>query len=157
MFATTIYLDKPIPLDRLAGAFASATDVSLDRVAAITRADFERSPRRWFIDGQAIGLQVWEERGDFPFAVEFLAREDVAFPTVIGQVTRELGVTALTDVFGVDPMSDTVWTMVTPDGTRTTVFTDNVDAGDEEPDLVLHPLSRLIYEARRQPPTVVTI
>jgi len=151
MFATTIYLDKPIPLHRLAEAFAAAAGASVDRVATITRSDFERSPHRWFADGQTIGLQIWEEGGDFSLAVELLSRDQIAFPDLLAGVTRTLGATALTDVFGVDPSSDSAWTMVTPDGAATTVYT-NTD--DEEPDLVLSPESRKIYTARRQAPVI---
>jgi hypothetical protein len=150
MFATTIYLDRAIPLRRLATAFAAATGDSVDRVATITRSDFERSPRRWFSDAQTIGLQTWEEGGDFPLAVEFLSREDLAFPDVLVGVTRALGATALTDVFGVDPLSDSMWTMVAPDGSATTVYMDTGDEDEvDQPDLVLSPESRKVYEAHQ--------
>jgi len=47
-----------------------------------------------------------------------------------------------------------MWTMVTPEGATTTVFVDNADAGDDEPDFVLDSALRVIYEARRRSPTI---
>jgi hypothetical protein len=149
MFSTAFHLDRIIAPVRMAEVFASATGVSPDRLRVITRDDFVRSPWRWFTDEVNLGIQTALYRGDFPFEVELFSREDLDMRSVLQSVVHDLGVAALTDEFDVNPLADSEWLMISPDGSSTVVYADSDEFGADDPAIILEPESRAIYEAKR--------
>ncbi len=148
MFATTIYLDKSIPIGQLAKAFAAATSIAPDQVVTMTRADFERSPRHWFNEEHRIGLQWWHERGDFPLAIEIVSRFNLDARTVLPYVAHDLGVAILTEPLDAD-LLDTGWRAIVPDGSSAIVFADADELDADDPAIILEPESRARYRALR--------
>ncbi len=156
MFATTIYLDRIIPTDQLAAIFAVAAGVEPNRVARITRIDFEQSPRHWFTDDHAVGLQTWKEGGDFPFAVEFISRSTPHLRAVLDRAARDLDVAILTDELDAD-LFDTGWRVITPNGLSAIVHADSDQLDSDDPAIVLEPDSRARYQALRAKRAVETV
>ncbi len=156
MFATTIYLDRIIPPDQLAVIFAAAAGVEPNRVARITRGDFEQSPRHWFRDDHALGLQTWDEGGDFPFAVEFISRSTPNLRAVLDRAAHDLDVAILTDGLDAD-LFDTGWRVIMPDGSSAIVHADPDQLDGDDPAIVLEPDSRARYQALRAKREVETV
>jgi hypothetical protein len=149
MFVTAFQIDNPGVTHRLGKVLAAATDTPLGRVRVVTADDLERSPRPWFVDNVDLGIQITRHRGDFPAEVEVFSRAEYDQRKVLERVARELDVTILTDQFDVNPLADTEWLMISPDGSSAVVYADGDEFGADDPAIILEPESRAVYEAKR--------
>jgi len=149
MFATTLYFDKVIPPGRLASAMADATGTDIEQIRVITQEEFERAPWPWFRESDLLGLTTSNLRGEFPFAIDLVARPDINLRSTLDHIARSLHVAVLTDEFDVNPLSDAEWLMVSADGSFTKVIADPEAFGADDPAIILEPESHAVHEAKR--------
>jgi hypothetical protein len=148
MWSTLFHIDRAVDLDRLTAAVADVIGVPRRKVAGIALEDFRANPRAWFTDAMVVGIQTGMMRGDFPLEVTVTARTDQDTEPFVRSLALALGVTILTDEFGVESWTDDQWMMLTPDGEATKVLTNDDDFGAEDPAINLLPEYRALYEAR---------
>jgi hypothetical protein len=153
MFTTDLYVDRPIPDSHLAKAFARVTGISPSHVAVLRRNDLDRLGTIWAEGWPQIVLRTSHIRGDFPFAIELIARSahvEEGLRQTLASVVQHLGVSILTDEFQGDSVVVSEFLLFAPDGVQVPVAIDDEGFTAEEPTLALLPDSRRVYEAHRQ-------
>ena len=146
--STLFHLDRIMNADTLATGVAQVAGVPREAVATADFSDVDRVPVAWFTDDHDLGIQFDTMRGDFPQEVTVVSHAPRDFEALVRLLAPALGVTVLTDEFGVNPYSDAEWTMITPDGTATPVLADEDEFGAEDPAITLLPEYRRMYDAR---------
>lgn len=137
---TTLFcIDRTLTLEQVATGIAQALGVRREVVAALDLSRIDLRPSGWYAETDAAAVQVDTMRGDFPLEVSVAAREAFDMEAIARVLAPALGASLLTDEFGVDPMSDVEWTLVTPDGAALKVLTDGDEFGADDPAIVLLP------------------
>lgn len=145
--STCIHLDRILTGPQLEHAVGQVLRLDSGKVVAADFDRIEHVPEDWFTDEHEAGIQMETFRGDFPQSITVVVRNQPDFQAFAKSLAIELGVTVLTDEFGVEPFSDVDWMMLSPDGTTTHVLTDSEAFGAEDPAIILLPEYRPIYRA----------
>jgi hypothetical protein len=149
MFETGLYFDRKVSSSKLAGAFQRAYRLAPNQVVVIERADFERAPRRWFVDDMVVGLRTESIPGEFPLALDWFSRFTPDIRNVLTAIADDLDVVILTKAAEVNPLADD-WLMVGPGGS-VTVVRSNADAyAADDPAIILERASRELYVKVRE-------
>jgi hypothetical protein len=146
-FATQFNIDQVVGEERLAMGVAGVFGVPRSQVAVANFDDISSVPDGWFPPEKAVAIQVETMRGEFPLEVTVISRGQRDFESLVPRLAVALGVTVVTDEFGVEPWSDIQWLMITPDGVATRVLADDEEFGAEDPAIILQPAYRLIHQA----------
>ncbi len=145
--STYIHLSRILTGPQLERGVERVLGLESGRAVAVSFDRIERVPANWFSDEHEAGIEMETMRGDFPQGITVVVRDHPDFEAFARNLAIELGVTVLTDEFGVEPFSDIDWMMLSPDGSATHVLTDSDEFGAEDPAIVLLPEYRSIYDA----------
>lgn len=139
------YSDRPVTPGALADAIAQSLQVPHESIVAVDLDD-EVAPH-WFAgSGTTIGVQTRSVRGDFRSEIVVMSDDTHDYVTMIKDLAANLHVAILTDEFEVESLLGNDWTLVTPDGRTSTVFT-NDDATDADR-IILDQMSHKVLETR---------
>ena len=153
MFNTDLYIDRIVPDVELARAFGRALGVRPDRVAVVPEDDLDAIEQAWKrVD---VLLRTSRVRGEFPLAVDLMVRDlrrSQILP-MLERAAKSLHAAILTDEVGVNPLSDSEWLLIGPDGTATRVYADAEEFGADDPAIILIGDSRrILHELQIEAP-----
>jgi hypothetical protein len=152
MFTTDLYLDHLMEQSELADAFAEAAGIWPNRVIVLPKEEVDRLGTLWEEGWPKFALRLSGMRGDFPVAIELIARSAAFEWTLrdsLSTLARKLGVSILTDELDVNPLFVSEWLMFAPDGASFQVEIDDEEFDAEEPAIILTPASRDLYKAHQ--------
>lgn len=144
---TLFYVDRNLTQEQLVAGVAKALGVRSDLIAILDLTQQDNLPAGWFEETDAVAVQMDSMRGDFPLEVSIASRAAFDVEAFTRRLAPALHAALITDEFGVNPLSDVEWTLISPSGEITQVFTDEDAFGADDSAIVLRPESRRIYDS----------